>query len=117
METMNSFTALADYIPTAVADELDDRAEVIRELKMPFGKYKGTAIFEVPLSYLDRTISGMPPTWFANSIREFVAKWMRCAINEQVVDQAQVPNLSAWQIWLEVQAARRADSETLPTDS
>ena len=113
---MNTWTALADYIPTAVADELDDRTEVIRELKMPFGKYKGTVIFEVPLSYLDQTISSMPPTWFANSMREFVAKWMRYAISEEVVDQAQVPNLSARQISVKVDAARRVDSDTLPTD-
>ena len=113
---MNTWTALADYIPKAVADELDDRAEVIRELKMPFGKYKGTAIFEVPLSYLDQTISIGAPTWFVNSIREFVAKWMRYAISEEVVDQAQVPNLSAWQIWVKVDAARRVDSAALPTD-
>ena len=39
---------------------------------MPFGKHQGKAITEVPLKYLDETISTMPQTWLVRRVREFV---------------------------------------------
>jgi len=118
MEEMNSFTTLADYIPDAVAETLNRQArDYIEKLTMPFGKYKGEDIVNVPLSYLDNTVSTMPCTWFASAIRGYVASVMLCAINEGIVTDAKVPNRSGWAIFLEIEAMRRTDSETLPTEN
>jgi uncharacterized protein (DUF3820 family) len=46
-------------------------------LVIPFGKYCGSEIKDVPIRYLDETVSVMPETWFVRRVREFVdaAMW------------------------------------------
>ena len=39
---------------------------------IPFGKYAGNKIEDIPLRYLDETISVMPNTWRIRRVREFV---------------------------------------------
>lgn len=39
---------------------------------MPFGKYTGMNLTEIPLGYLDMTVSVMPPTWVIRRVQEFV---------------------------------------------
>ncbi len=39
---------------------------------MPFGKYKGLAMYDTPLRYLDQTISPMDCSWFVRRVRRFV---------------------------------------------
>ncbi len=54
-------------------EQRDDRIEYLRSLTMPFGKHKGERLDEIPLKYLDATVSGIQPsTWFIRRVHEFV---------------------------------------------
>lgn len=42
------------------------------ELRVPFGKYMGMELQDVPLSYLDRTVSQMPTCWFVRRVIQLI---------------------------------------------
>ena len=50
----------------------DDRARHLSLIEMPFGKYIGKELGEIPLKYLDETVALMPPTYFVRRVIEFV---------------------------------------------
>lgn len=57
------------------AFKINKRYQAIENLcdfVMPFGRFKGEKLGDVPLSYLDQTISVMPQTWFVRQVRTFV---------------------------------------------
>ena len=45
---------------------------VVGHVEMPFGKYKGVQLRNIPLKYLDETISVMPPNHFIRLVQRFV---------------------------------------------
>lgn len=51
------------------------------QLILPFGKYNGKIFDDVPLSYLDETISVMPATWLVTMAKEYVAMCMGILFN------------------------------------
>ena len=59
-----------------------DRAEVLinigplGDLKLGFGKYAGRCLWDIPLRYLDETISVMPPKWNVRAAQRFVGLCM-----------------------------------------
>lgn len=75
------------------------------EIEMPFGKYVGRMIWDIPLRYLDETISIMPPTWLVRRIREFVDHAMQqvgkldCIGGDTCFPR--VPNKTASDMWAE----------------
>lgn len=48
------------------------RLQFLSEFKIPFGKYSGMALKQVPLRYLDETICPMPNQLIVRVAREFV---------------------------------------------
>jgi hypothetical protein len=59
---------------------------------MPFGKYNGKALCEIPLRYLDGTVSVMPPTWLVRRVQEFVDLAMSRGEWGEVTGRRSVPN-------------------------
>jgi len=59
---------------------------------MPFGKYKGIELRNIPVRYLDETISTMPSTWIVRRVWE-VVDWAYssplCSDRNMTVDQIQ----------------------------
>ncbi len=49
-----------------------DFMEHVGRTEIPFGKYKGQNLCEVPLRYLDETVCVMPATWFVRTVTAFV---------------------------------------------
>ena len=49
----------------------------LRILVLPFGKYEGHRFEDIPLSYLDKTISVMPDQWIVRSARRFIDMAMK----------------------------------------
>ena len=49
-----------------------ERAYDLSGIIMPFGKYAGMSFGDIPVRYLDETISIMPPTWIVRRAIEFV---------------------------------------------
>lgn len=43
---------------------------------MPFGKHSGTCLLDIPLRYLDETVSVMPPTWLVRTCQKLVDEAM-----------------------------------------
>lgn len=43
-----------------------------QDLILPFGKYQGQPLHEIPLHYLDETIAVMPPTFLVRAVRAYV---------------------------------------------
>ena len=67
-------------------------------IHMPFGKHKGTNLVDVPLSYLDETISIMPPTWFVRRVQKFVDCIMAHGQMYGVITTSHAPSKSAKQL-------------------
>jgi hypothetical protein len=44
----------------------------LRYTVVPFGKYAGSVFEEIPLNYLDQTISSMPDCYLVRSAKRFV---------------------------------------------
>lgn len=44
----------------------------IDNIEIPFGKYQGKMFREVPLRYLDETVSKFPDTWVSRRARDYV---------------------------------------------
>lgn len=64
------------YLAACWHEEDRERRLLFGVLVMPFGKYQGTTLNDVPLKYLDETISVMPPTYFVRSSQQFVSACM-----------------------------------------
>ena len=77
-------------------DELDEKRTgkdlSIYYFKLPFGKYDGTMLEEIPLRYLDDTVSTMGETWLPRVVRRFVSACMWAASEEGIVIDLKVPN-------------------------
>lgn len=48
------------------------RLMMLATIVMPFGKWKATEFGDIPLSYLDQTVSQMPDRWLTRRASEFV---------------------------------------------
>jgi len=49
-----------------------EREYALASITMTFGKYVGKSLSEIPLRYLDETVSVMPKTWLVRRVHEFV---------------------------------------------
>jgi len=54
----------------------ENRHGLISNIILPFGKYLGKRFDEIPLKYLDETISQMPDCWITRMAREYVSLCM-----------------------------------------
>lgn len=45
---------------------------LLSSLQLPFGKYEGVQLDDVPLIYLDQTIAGMPDSWISIATRRYL---------------------------------------------
>jgi len=70
------------------------RRNSLGQLVMPFGKYNGKIFDEVPLSYLDETISVMPATWLVSVAKEYVMMCMGILFNGSLGHIKTVPRHS-----------------------
>jgi uncharacterized protein (DUF3820 family) len=52
--------------------DTSDQANNLSLIKMPFGKYIGKELGEIPLKYLDETVAVMPPTYFVRRVIQFI---------------------------------------------
>jgi uncharacterized protein (DUF3820 family) len=50
----------------------ETQAQTLGQITMQFGKYAGLPLSQIPLCYLDQTISSMPSSWFVRRVQEFV---------------------------------------------
>lgn len=66
----NEKLAMQSWLKNGVLHERAMRATI---LVMPFGKYQGYMLEDVPLRYLDETVSVMPQTWFIREVIHFVS--------------------------------------------
>lgn len=64
------------------------------ELPITFGKYIGIMLEEIPLKYLDETVSTMGETWLPRVVRRFVSACMTASLDEGAITELKVPNLS-----------------------
>ncbi len=60
-----------------LSDSLEAFDDYIGAISLPFGKYAGTKLCEIPLRYLDETICVMPPTFIVRMAIRFVDRAMR----------------------------------------
>jgi len=88
--------AIFDCLPGHLEAWRQERARNIGNFDMPFGKYKGKSINNVPLKYLDQTIGTSGDAWFVNAVRQFVESCMEVAMDK--LDMSTVPNMSWCQI-------------------
>jgi uncharacterized protein (DUF3820 family) len=78
------------------ASEWETTCNAVRDLRdqtMPFGKYEGKTLGEIPLRYLDQTVSTMPDTHIVRLIKKFVS----CAVEVTCLefqDTGMIPNSS-----------------------
>lgn len=62
-----------DFLPAeGMKEPPTEPAWALSGIVMPFGKYRGECLGEIPLRYLDETICVMPPTWIVRACRRFV---------------------------------------------
>lgn len=50
--------------------------EQCSEVVIPFGKYAGTCLLDIPLRYLDETVCVMPTTWLVRLCQKLVDEAM-----------------------------------------
>lgn len=68
-----------------------------QDVKIRFGKYKGYSLYDIPLSYLDKTIGSMPSSWIVRTVQKFVDACMRLLLAEYGDDYfTQLPPNKAW---------------------
>lgn len=77
----------------------DDDFEETKQLIMPFGKYAGRIFADIPLKYLDETVSVMPPTWIIRQAQRFVGASMRSKNKIFSGEKSVVPNASWNDFW------------------
>lgn len=46
--------------------------DIGNNVRMSFGRFEGQLLRDVPLSYLDKTVSNMPDCWLVRRAREYV---------------------------------------------
>lgn len=66
----------------------------LEEFEMPFGKYKGQRLKNVPLRYLDETICSMPETWFIRQVKNYVDMEMSGLVDYWHFKATKCPTLS-----------------------
>jgi len=73
----------------------------IGETVLPFGKYCNHRICDVPLRYLDETISPMPDQWLVRRVKKYVDHVMDICLSMLVVkNDGKIPNKTAEQLLL-----------------
>jgi hypothetical protein len=50
--------------------------DVLGNIILPFGKYEGKILHDIPIKYLDMTVSAMPSTWVVRSVQLYVSQTM-----------------------------------------
>jgi hypothetical protein len=60
------------FLALVEAVKARDALDLFGGVAMPFGKFIGKEMRDIPLDYLDRTVSVMPPTWFTRRVQEYV---------------------------------------------
>lgn len=66
-------------------------------MEMSLGKYRGDIIDEIPLKYLDDTISKMDG-WIGRAVQRYVDACMDALMEEGLVTKMRVPNYSWYQL-------------------
>jgi uncharacterized protein (DUF3820 family) len=67
------------------------------EIVMPFGKYEGECLGQIPLQYLDMIVSQMPPSWIVRRVQEFIDITMDL-LQERGESVGQIPVMSLCEI-------------------
>jgi hypothetical protein len=70
-------------------------AEFYSKIIIPFGKYNGKQLGEIPLSYIDQTLSAMPNNYVSRSSSKFIDHVMMIVFNTFDCDDFRgIPNRS-----------------------
>jgi hypothetical protein len=97
-----------EFLPRELEQLQLQNRQQIGYCAIPFGKYQGTLIKDVPLKYLDQTVSAMGATWFADAVRKYVQTCMHLLLSECEV-KAEVPNMSWARLVTDVIQKRNPD--------
>ena len=104
---LNIAQQVEDFVSLGKRIEDQEYIASLGEIEMPFGKHKGSSLIDIPLYYLDETVSQMPKTWLIRAVIKFVDGFMKRKewTQEGFGLPASLPNKSANQIiqeWREI---------------
>lgn len=109
--TSRDLLAVAGNLPSDIEREFrDNDLWPYGEMPITFGKHIGKMLNEIPLKYLDDTLSTMGDSWLPRIVRSFVWAAMHTAIHEGVITELKVPNLT----WDQLRAQIAKDSPDCP---
>lgn len=77
----NELMRLYDYIDSMAKSDIEIVIDLL-DTKIMFGKYRGTILWEIPLKYLDGTVSQMPNSYFRRLSDRFVDACMSILLSE-----------------------------------